>query len=116
MRAHAANKQEVFSPMDNNLPSCSSASIRGTDTNDEKFLPEGLVDREETSKTKSQKKVKEFFCVYCEFISLDKNSLAQHMETAHYDKPTKPEIFECTTCGKTFPARTNLRKHLLVHK
>jgi len=117
MRAHAAKKQETFGPIaDNNVPSCSSSSIRENDPVDDKFLSDPLADHEEPNQNISQKKSKEFFCVYCNYISPDKNSLAQHMETAHYDKPSKPEIYECSTCGKTFPARTNLRKHLLVHK
>ena len=61
-------------------------------------------------------KTKEYFCVYCSFISFNKNLLSQHVTCQHGDKPIKPLIFECNTCGKTFPARTNLRKHLLVHK
>jgi len=72
-----------------------------------------VVEVEVVSK-KAQKK--QYFCVYCNFLSKTKTALTKHMETIHPDRPAKPNVFECTDCGKTFRARTNLRKHLLVHK
>lgn len=59
---------------------------------------------------------KEYFCVYCNFTASKKTLLAQHMELEHAGKPRVPNVFECTHCGKVFSGRTNLRKHLLVHK
>ncbi|CAL8070277.1 unnamed protein product [Orchesella dallaii] len=66
--------------------------------------------------TTSTSTKKEYFCVYCSFTSKKKSLLADHMETEHAGKPRTPNMFECTYCGKIFQARTNLRKHLLIHK
>lgn len=74
--------------------------------------PESVVTA--TSSTNSKKK--EYFCLYCSFTGKKKVSLAEHMESEHQGKPKVPSMFECTYCGKIFQARTNLRKHLLIHK
>lgn len=96
--------------------SSSSSSMRIPNAVDEKLLIENPEEEINIKEVKKQAPKKEFFCVYCQFISNNKPTLAEHMESAHFDKPANPTIFECTTCGKVFPARTNLRKHLLIHK
>lgn len=59
---------------------------------------------------------KEYFCLYCDFTAKKKTTLSEHMKITHEGKPSIPSMYECTYCGKIFRARTNLRKHLLIHK
>lgn len=94
-----------------------------SDDNASSSLPIPLLsDTEATDEIKQvnlnapEKTQMEFFCVYCHATFDHRMAIAQHMEIDHSDKPPNPNIFECNTCGKIFPARTNLRKHLMVHK
>ena len=59
---------------------------------------------------------KNFFCLYCDYTTPSKILLNSHHKEQHPGRNMNPEKFECCTCGKIFPNRASLRKHLLIHK
>ncbi|XP_049296363.1 transcription factor grauzone-like [Anopheles funestus] len=51
-------------------------------------------------------------CDKCDYTTVNMQSLQNHQRVQHTDH--KP--FECTTCGKCFKLRSNLREHLAQHQ
>ena len=77
-----------------------------------------MNEMQDTGSVLKQEKItqlRDYHCLYCDFFTKKKKVLDIHMESSHPDKPATPTEFECTTCGKVFPKRTNLIKHLLIH-
>uniref|UniRef100_A0A2K6G5W5 Zinc finger protein n=1 Tax=Propithecus coquereli TaxID=379532 RepID=A0A2K6G5W5_PROCO len=51
-------------------------------------------------------------CPHCESSFTSEDILAEHLQTLHH-KPTEEKEFKCKNCGKKFPVKQALQRHVL---
>uniref|UniRef100_A0A4W2DPS1 Zinc finger protein n=1 Tax=Bos indicus x Bos taurus TaxID=30522 RepID=A0A4W2DPS1_BOBOX len=54
----------------------------------------------------------DYACPYCESSFTSEEILAEHLQTLH-QKPTEEKEYKCKSCGKKFPVKQALQRHVL---
>ena len=60
-------------------------------------------------------RVKNHFCMECNWGYISKQALVAHMKAKHGSEPA-PEDLVCPTCGKAFKIVKTMHEHLAVHR